>query len=335
MTEPTKLPALTALFPPDTAGSGMIIDVPVFKETVKVRDAQQAIISGVRGYESINYIYVVDEAGHLRGVLSIRELLRSKPGQALSSVMAKDIVSAGPLATVPQVALLALGHNLKMIPILDHEKRLIGAFSSNELLDILNKQFSDDLLRLSGVSVPKRHHSFSSWRIVRARMPWMIIGLFGGLLTGSVIGAYKDAIQAMVVLVVFIPVIMTSGATSANQAAMIFIRNLLHADIKNKFQYLINEAKASALLGLLMSLILFLFIGIIWHDAILAVAVSASIFTTIVAGALIGVLTPMTLYRYKQDPATGAGPFLTIIKDLVAMTIYFSVATAILTFWNS
>jgi magnesium transporter len=334
MSHPLKLPALTALFPPDSAGRVMITDVPVFNETTRVREAQQAIIEGVRDYESINYIYAVNDDGQLRGVLSVRELLQAKPQTYLTSVMAKDVVSASPLDTVPQVALLALGHNLKMIPILDHEKRLIGAFSSNELLDILNKEFSDDLLRLSGVSIPKQHHSFRSLRIVRTRLPWMIIGLFGGLITGSIIGAFRDSIQAMVLLVVFIPVIMSSGATSANQSAMIFIRNLLHADIKNKVQYFFNELKVSTLLAVCLSSILFVFILLVWGDLPLAVAVAASIFFTVIAGAVIGVLTPMALYRYKQDPSIGAGPFLTLLKDIVAMSIYFTVATTILSLWN-
>lgn len=335
MAEPLKLPVLTALFPPDSAGHGMITDVPVFKVTTRVRDAQLAILQSAGRFDSINYIYAVSDDGQLKGVLSIRELLKAKAQASLSSVMAKDVVAAGPLDTVPQVALIALGHNLKMIPILDHDKRLIGAFSSNELLDILNKEFSDDLLRLSGISIPRQHHSFRSLRIVRTRLPWMIIGLFGGLLTGSIIGAFRDSIQAMVLLVVFIPVIMSTGATSANQSAMIFFRNLMHADIKNKFQYLLNEIKVSALLACCLSAILFLFVVLVWGDLALAVAVTASIFFTIIAGALIGVLTPMILYHYRQDPAIGAGPFLTLIKDVVAMTIYFTVATTILTLWNS
>lgn len=334
MAQPLKLPALTALFPPDSAGRGMISDIPVFDVHTRVKEAQETVVDRVDRYESINYIYVVDEEGKLKGVLSVRELLRAKPQARLASVMASDVVAASPLDTVPQVALLALGHNLKMIPILDHEKRLIGAFSSNELLDILNKEFNDDLLRLSGVSIPKQHHSFRSWRIVRTRLPWMIIGLFGGLLTGTIIGTFKDAIQAMVLLVVFIPVIMTTGATSANQSAMIFIRNLMHADIRNKFQYVLNELKVSLLLATCMSVVLFAFIFLFWRELHLAAAVAASIFFTIVAGALIGVLTPMALYRYKQDPAIGAGPFLTILKDVIAMTIYFTVATTILSLWN-
>ena len=162
----------------------------------------------------------------------------------------------------------------------------------------------------------------------------MLLGMFGGLLTGSVIAMFTTEIRTVVLLAVFIPVIMSSGATSANQSAMIFIRNLLHADIKNRTQYVINETKVAFLLGGIVSLLLFVVISLLLQEIVLAAAVSVSLFLTVIAGALIGVFTPMLLYRYKFDPSIGAGPFLTIIKDLVAMTIYLSVATSLLFYFN-
>ncbi|MBI4122094.1 MAG: magnesium transporter [Parcubacteria group bacterium] len=329
-----KLPELSALFPPQTAGSGMITDIPVFRREASVRDVRSIIFDHAREYDSVNYAYIVDEEWRLEGVVSIKELLQAKPTQRLASVMTKELVTANPMDRVPHVASLALQHNLKMVPIVDHKKRLVGAFSSNELLDILNKRFGDDLLRLSGVSVPTKHHTFDSWHIVWQRLPWMILGMVGGLVTGTVIGAFRSAIEMVVLLVVFIPVIMSTGATSANQSAMIFIRNLLHGDIKNRTQYLLNEIKVASLLGIIMAVLMFAVVALFLQQIVLAAAVSVSLLLTILAGSIIGVVTPMVLYRFKLDPAIGAGPFLTIIKDLVAMSIYFSVATALLSLWS-
>lgn len=329
-----KLPQLSAIFPPQTAGSGMITDIPVFRSDAKIRDVRAVLFEHAREYDSVNYTYVIDDDWVLAGVVSVKELLQSKPTQNLSSVMSKHLVTANPLDSVPHVASLALQHNLKMIPIVDHDHRLVGAFSSNELLEILNKEFSDDLLRLSGVSVPATHHHFSSLHIVWGRLPWMLLGMFGGLLTGSIIAMFTAEIRTVVLLAVFIPVIMSTGATSANQSAMIFIRNLLHADIKNRTQYVLNETKVAFLLGGIVSLFLFVTVSLLLQEIVLAAAVSVSLFLTVIAGALIGVFTPMLLYRYKFDPSIGAGPFLTIIKDLVAMTIYFSVATSLLFYFN-
>jgi magnesium transporter len=327
-----KLPELSALFPPQTAGSGMITDVPVFRGEVKVREVRAVLFDHAREYDSINYVYIIDDDWILLGVVSIKELLQAKPNQILSSMMSKNLVTSNPMDTVPTVAALALQHNLKMIPIIDHKRRLVGAFSSNELLEILNTEFSDDLLRLSGVSVPAKHYHFKSLHIVWTRIPWMLLGMFGGLMTGSVIGAFRTSIEHVVLLAVFIPVIMSTGATSANQSAMIFIRNLLHADIKNKTQYVLNEIKVAFILGGVVSLLAFIVLCLFLQQIVLPGIVSVSLYLTILAGALIGVFTPMILYRFKFDPAIGAGPFLTIIKDLIAMTIYFSVATAFLSY---
>ncbi len=312
----------------------MITDVPVFRSDVKVRDVRGVVFEHVHEYDSVNYIYIVDEDWVLAGVVSIKELLLAKPTQTLAAVMTKELITANPMDSVPHVASLALQHNLKMVPIVDHKQRLVGAFSSNELLEILNREFSDDLLRLSGVSVPRKHYHFKSLQIVWSRLPWMLVGMSGGLLTGSIIGVFSSAIERVVLLAVFIPVIMSTGATSANQSAMIFIRNLLHADIKNRRQYVLNEIKVSFLLASVVSLILVVVLFFALGEPVLAAAVSLSLFLTVIAGSIIGVFTPMVLYRFKFDPAIGAGPFLTIVKDLIAMTIYFSVATTLLAYWS-
>ncbi len=327
------IPELTALFPPNTAGRGMVTNIPVFRPDVRVRDIRSVVIDHAKEYDSVNYVYAVDADWQLQGVASIKELLQADGSQALSKMMIKKLVTANPMDTVPHVASLALQHNLKMVPIVDHKSRLVGAFSSNELLDILNKEFSDDLLRLSGVSVPPKHHSFDSFKLFRRRLPWMMVGMLGGLLTGSIISLFRASIEATVLLAVFIPVIASSGATSANQAAMIFIRNWLHSDINNKVQYVFNELKIGTLLGVVLSVIAFALIAVFLQNIVLALAVSVSLLLTIIAGAFIGVTIPMLLYRARLDPAIGAGPFLTIVKDVIAMTIYFSVATALLSFF--
>ncbi len=324
------LPELSALFPPNTAGRGMVTDIPVFRRDMRVKDAKETVLEHAREYDSINYAYVVDEDWGLEGVVSIKELMQARGTLRLQEVMAKKLVTANPMDTVPRVASLALQNNLKMIPIVDHKSRLVGAFSSNELLEILNKEFTDDLLRLSGVSVQRQHHPFDSFKILRARLPWMLIGMCGGLVTGFIISLFKSSLETTVLLAVFIPVIMSTGATSANQAAMIFIRNLLHADIANRTQYILNELRIGALVGLLQGTLVFVVIGLFLQNIVLALSVGVSLVLTVIAGAFIGVITPMTLYRIKLDPALGAGPFLTILKDIVAMAIYFSVATGLL-----
>lgn len=324
------IPEITALFPPHTAGSDMISEIPVFSRSVTAFEARTEILSHTKKYKSINYIYVTNKEGELLGVASIREIFTAPAAKKLEDIMVKKTIFAKPMDPVAHVALLSLRHQLKMIPIVDHKQHLIGVYSSDQLLEILNKEFSNDLLRLSGVSFPRKHFSFDSMRIFWQRVPWMVIGMLGGLATGTIIAAYKESLEAVVILAAFIPVIMSTGATSANQSAMIFIRNLMHGDIKSRSLYILNELKIASLLGLGLGVVLYALLGLFLGNIPLAIAVSISLGLTIVAGSLVGVFTPLILNKFKLDPAIGAGPFLTIIKDLIAMSIYFSVATALL-----
>ena len=187
-----KVTELTALFPPDTAGQGMVVDVPVFSKHATVAEAYDHVIHNSDQYNTINYLYVINSEGQLRGVVSIKELVQAKKNAPLSAVMRKKLITANPMDTVQKVALVALNNNLKMIPIVDHKHRLLGAYSSDQLLDILNKEFSNDLLRMSGVSLPRKHFPFDSLRVFWARFPWMVVGMLGGLATGSIIGAFRS-----------------------------------------------------------------------------------------------------------------------------------------------
>ena len=127
-----KVTELTALFPPDTAGQGMVVDVPVFSSHATVHDAYDHVIHNSNQYNTINYLYVINSDGQLRGVVSIKELVQAKKDAPLSAVMRKKPITANPMDTVQQVALVALSNNLKMIPIVDHKHRLLGAYSSDQ-----------------------------------------------------------------------------------------------------------------------------------------------------------------------------------------------------------
>jgi magnesium transporter len=321
---------LSALFPLNTVGREMLVGIPVFREGLRIEQIRKHVLNNANDYESLNYIFIVDSEHRLKGVISIKELLQEDSQKDSGKVMTANPVFANPMDPLPKVALLALNHNLKMIPVVDHKHRLVGVFTSHQLRDLVNKNFGNELLKLSGVRVNPKHFHFEQLKVVWGRLPWMLVGMIGGLVTGSIIGVYTESIRAVVLLAVFIPVIMSTGATSSNQSAMVFIRNLIHGDIKNWLQYLWNEIKTAVILGVLLGGILFGLLSFYPGDRVLAGAVSLSLFFTILGGAFVGVLTPMLLNKFKVDPSVGAGPFLTIIKDIIAMTIYFAVATAFL-----
>lgn len=326
-----KVFEIKGLFPPDSAGFNMVSEIPIVHPDAKISDIIKIVLEEINFFATINYIYVVDEKRKLLGVLSIKELLRSPKKEKIKNLMKQKLVSVDPLAKQERVALLALQHNLKSVPVVDSQNRLLGIFTSDQLLDLLNKEISRYLVKISGVRYfDQPLISISTLNIVRARLPWILFGVVGGVITGLIIGVFKATLESAIVLAIYIPVIMSTGANTLNQSAMIFIRNLVSGNVKGALHYFWKEVKIGLLIGLVCSFLL-LIISFFWQGSLLlALVVSISIFATVVFSATIGVLVPIVLYQFKIDPAIGAGPFLTSIKDIVSMLIYFSIATYLL-----
>lgn len=326
-----KVFEIKEFFPPDSAGYNMISEMPIVSLEARIDDVIKLIFKQSDRYATINYIYAVDDKRKLKGVLSIKELLSASKKKKVFNLMKKKLITVGPFEKKERVILLALQNNLKSVPVVDKKNRLLGIFTSDQLLDILNKEISKYLVKISGVSAYEHTIiSSSTLKIVKARLPWVLFGIVGGVFTGIIIGFFKATLESAIILAVYIPVIMSTGANTLNQSAMIFIRNLVSGNIKGAAHYFFKEVKIGFLIGIVSSIFI-LFISLFWQGhLLLGLVVALSIFLTVLFSAVIGVLIPIILYKFKIDPAIGAGPFLTTVKDIVSMLIYFSTATLLL-----
>ncbi len=292
---------------------------------------------------TIYYTYVV-ENDRLVGVTSLRELLSAPGSDPISSIMHEDVVSFTEDATAEQVALEVSELHFPAVPIVDDDDQLVGIVRSDTLVEVIEEESSEDMLRMQGMDLPELEADDLAdvetqrstimldaplSRILRIRVPWLIVALAGGFLAGGVIGVYEATLETVVILAFFIPVVMDMGGNVGTQSSTIFIRGVVlgHIDRGNVARRIGKETVAGALIGILVgavaALVAFLWIG----RADIAYVVFGAMVGTSTVAALVGFLIPWLVYLAGQDPAAASNPIVTTIKDVTGLLIYFGLAT--------
>lgn len=321
-------------YPEDTAGGIMTTDFIALPEDMPVEEAIARLRELAPDAEVIYYVYVVDSQTRLTGVLSLRDLIAAKDGTLLREIMYRNVISVPAEMDQEEVARVVARYDLLAVPVIDDENRLLGIITVDDILDVIEEEASEDIYRFSGTEKVKGLDLLEAtvFDYARKRMPWLLICLLGGLLSGSVIGAFEATLQSIVILAVFIPVIMDMGGNVATQSSTLFVRGLATGEIENKdiWRYFFREVKVGLAMGAFNGMII-AFAAFIWQGIpLLGLVVGVAMFTTITMGALIGTLVPIIFSHYGVDPAITSGPFVTTIKDVTGLLIYFGIATLFL-----
>lgn len=293
---------------------------------------------------TIYYTYVVDDDERLVGVASLREMLSAPDDDPISSIMAEEVVSFHETADAEQAAMDVADLHYPAVPIIDHDGRLVGVVRSDTLVDVMEAESSEDMLRMQGMNLPKLKSSdltdveeqrsrimldASVWEILRIRVPWLLVALIGGFMAGGVIGVYEETLETVVILAFFIPVVMDMGGNVGTQSSTIFIRGVVlgHIDKSNVVKRIMKETVLGGVIGLMVgavaAIVAFLWIG----RADIAYVVFGSMLGTSVVAALVGFVIPWLVYLIGQDPAAASNPIVTTIKDVSGLLIYFGLAT--------
>lgn len=315
--------------PKDAAGHKMTSKVPLIHSDQKIADARNLIENNTSNYDSINYLYVVSKSQKLKGVISIKDIFRHKPDTLVSQVMSTKIIKAHPDSDQEKVAQEAVKNNLKAVPLVDRENTLVGVLTSDTILSILDSESRDDLLRLSGIILGRKRIDSEESGVGHAfiyRIPWIIIGLFGGLMTAKVIGGFEDVLSQNIILASFIPLVAYIANAVGAQTQTLYIRDLA---TKPKFSfpaYMVRQVFVSTLIGLTVWVTILGLSMILWQSLQLGIIVGFSLFLAILVATVFALLIPRALDQFDVDPANGSGPFATIVQDLLSVLIYLSVA---------
>lgn len=320
-------------YPRESAGWQMVSNIPILPNTLSLQEIKNHITKDAAQYETIDYIYLVDTNGVLLGVFSIKELLASGEHSNTNSIAKHqdELITVSPYTDQEKVALKAMKYKLKAIPVVGTNGKLLGIITSDQIRAIINLEITEDMLKSAGVE----HGNMltTNKNIIKslsARLPWLIFGLFGGLLAVNVIEYFEVALEEEILLAAFIPLITYMADAVGTQTQIVFIRSIAIKESLNQVRYLLREMILAFLLSSTLAAIIFAVIHFIQGNDQVASVVGLALLITVNFASLIGVSLPMLFHKLKIDPATASGPFATIIRDLLSLIIYLTVASIIL-----
>ena len=314
----------------DTAGGLMQtefirakLDWPVNRCVVELRRQAEEV-------EKVYTIYVVDEYDHLVGFLSLKSLLFAGPKSHIRDIFQdKNMVYVTTNVEAEEVGRIMEKYDLVSIPVLNLQKKLVGRITIDDIVDVIREEADKDFQMASGIS-ESVEASASVWKMSRSRLPWLMIGMLGGILGAQVIGNFEGQIGKIPALAFFIPLVAAMGGNVGVQSSAIVVQSI--ANGTNQFSSIWSKVKREAGLGLLNGLIcssvIFVVTGLL-ETITLGISVSIALFIVIVFAAIFGTLIPLVLNKYKIDPAVATGPFITTLNDVVGLFIYFMVGMAI------
>lgn len=321
-------------YPVDSAGSIMTIEYVDLKKEMTVKQAIQYIKKIGIDKETINTCYVINSNRILEGVISLRQLILSDESTIVKDIMDTDVISVNTHEDQEDAAYLFKKYDYYVIPVVDNEKRLVGIITVDDILDVIDQEATEDIHKMAAIQPSEKEYlRTSNWVLAKNRIPWLLILMISATLTGGIIERYEHALQSLMILTSFIPMIMDTGGNSGSQSSTLVIRGLALEELypSDLLKVLWKELRVSAIVGITLSFVNFLRIYFLGKtDILVALTVSFTLFLTVVLAKVVGGVLPMIAKKLKLDPAIMAGPLITTIIDAVALLIYFSTATWLL-----
>ena len=315
-------------YPENTAGGLMA------KELIKVNEnwsVMRCVREMRKQAENVNFvytIYVVNNDDYLLGTLSLKQLLLTDSKTLISKIFRKDIIKVNAKENNEEVANIMNKYDLIVLPVVNDEGKLIGRITGDDVMEVIKEEAEKDYQMASGISedVESRDNIIT---ITRARLPWLLIGMIGGILGAKLIGFFD--IEKNYEMAFFIPLIAAMGGNVGVQSAAIVVQGLAGGTISlnSTFNRLIKELGVALLNGIICSIIIYFSTYFLGYNFLLSVTVSLALLAVIVFAALFGAFVPLTLKKYKIDPALATGPFITTINDILGLFIYFIIGQMI------
>jgi magnesium transporter len=314
------------LYPEDSAGGLMA------KELIKVRinwtliQCLREMRKQAEDIEDVYTIYVVDNQDKLIGTLSLKKLLLAPGGATVKDLYFEEIRSVKAYEKSDEIASIMEKYDLVVLPVVDELNRLIGRITIDDIVDVIKDEADKDYQMASGIS--ESVDSTDSVKVLtRARLPWLLVGLLGGILGALVIGQYEDTLQIYPEMALFIPLIAAMGGNVGVQSSAIIVQGLANNSLgfDNLFQRLRKEFLVALLNGVVCSILIFAYTILYKDSNELAATVSVALVLVIVFAGLFGTFVPLMLDKYKIDPALATGPFITTMNDIVGLFIYFGI----------
>ncbi|MBS9766012.1 MAG: magnesium transporter [Flavobacteriaceae bacterium] len=316
----------------DTAGGLMAKELVKVNENWNVLTCIKEIREQGQEVTRVHSIYVVNDNGVLLGRLSLKDLITSSTKTAIKDIYISKVDYVNVNDDVEDVARKMQKYDLEAIPVVDELKVLVGRITIDDIVDVIKEEAEKDYQMAAGITHDVEADD-SIWDITKARIPWLFLGLFGGIGAASIMGFFEGALEKNAVLFMFTPLIAAMAGNVGVQSSAIIVQGLANDEVKGSISSrLLKEMLLAMLNGVILSIVLFCFTAIWKGNVSVAFAVSISLFTVIIVAGLVGTFIPLFLDKKGIDPAMATGPFITTSNDIFGILIYFYIAKLILGF---
>jgi magnesium transporter len=308
----------------DTAGGLMAKELIRVNENWGVATCIREMRKQAQDLDEIYYIYVVSDENVLLGILSLKALLLASASTKIKDIFDAEVRAVNTETPSEEVAQIMEKYDLIVLPVVDSIGRLMGRITIDDVVDVIRDEAERDYQLASGITADVETTD-SPGRLSRARLPWLIIGLVGGIVVAAVISRFEGQIKLHPEMAFFIPLIAAMAGNVGIQSSAIIVQGIASNSLglESTVRKLFKELLVSLLNGLILSGILFLYNYFVSKNLALTFTVSSSLFIVIIFAALFGTLIPLLLHRIKVDPALATGPFITTMNDIMGLFLYF------------
>ncbi|MFT5761225.1 MAG: magnesium transporter [Polaribacter sp.] len=314
----------------NTAGSLMAKELVKVYETWTVAGCMRRIRGQAKEVTRVHSIYVVDKEDKLVGRLSLKDLIIAKSDQKIADISKPTVDAVNVNEDDDEVARIMAKYDLEAIPVVDDNNVLLGRITIDDIVDVLKEEADKDYQMAAGLTQDVDSDD-SIFQLTKARIPWLFLGLIGGVGAFLIMEGFQDLFSEDAILFFFTPLIAAMAGNVGVQSSAIIVQGLANDDVKGSVnKRLIKEMLLAALNGLILAVFLFLFIWLYNGEAQKALAISVSLIVVIIVAGLIGTFIPLFLDKQGIDPAIATGPFITTSNDIFGILIYFWIAKLII-----
>lgn len=315
-----------------TAGSLMAKELVKVKETWMVPTCVRKMRTQAQEVTRVHSIYVVDKDDQLLGRLSLKDLLVASAKSRISDIYIPKVDSVNVNDKGEDVARIMQKYDLEAIPVIDDNNTLLGRITIDDIVDLIKEEAEKDYQMAAGITEDIDADD-SILEKTKARLPWLILGLIGGMAAASIMGGFEEALNRFPELFYFTPLIAAMAGNVGVQSSAIIVQGLANDNIKGSLVgRMLKEIGLSMVNGLILAALIFLFGTILNYDTDISITISISMIIVIIFASLIGTFVPLILNKNGIDPAVATGPFITTSNDIFGIFIFFFIAKLILGF---
>jgi magnesium transporter len=272
-------------------------------------------------------VYVVDNSDKLLGRVSLKKMLLADDDTKIANIYSSDIISVESYRPAEEVAEMMQKYDLESIPVVNVHGKLLGRITIDDIVDVITEQAEQDIQMMAGISDTAEGDA-SIWRLSRVRLPWLLVGMLGGILGARFIGLFEDDIMLIPAMAFFIPLITATGGNVGIQSSSVVVQSLASKTGIGAFnsQKFLKVFLVALINGIAISSLVFFINFAIGEELRLAIVVSIALLSVVVLSSFMGTITPLLLDKAGVNPAIASGPFITTANDLLGLGIYFFVA---------